>query len=100
MQFNLSFRPLIIKYDIKRAGFAIRRICESHSQAIAYLAIFFSQILKLIVKKHLNVIARILAFTKTNNMQCCNVVRLTLCESAKNRMCGNLHYSAAFFCFC
>ena len=41
VQFNLSFRPLIIKYDIKRAGFAIRRMRKSHSQPIAYLAIFF-----------------------------------------------------------
>ena len=65
VQFNLSFRPLVTKYDIKRAGSAIRRMRKPHSQPIAYLAIFFSQILKLIVIRNLNDIPRILAFTKT-----------------------------------
>ena len=44
MQFDLSFLPLIIKYDIKRAGSAIRRMRKPHSQAVAYLAFFFPNI--------------------------------------------------------
>ena len=43
VRLTLSFLPLIVKYDIKVAGSAIRRMRKSHSQAIAYLAIFFSK---------------------------------------------------------
>ena len=41
VRLTLSFLPLIVKYDIKVAGSAIRRMRKS--QAIAYLAIFFSK---------------------------------------------------------
>ena len=50
MRTTLSFLPLIIKYDIKREGSAIRRMRKSHSQAIAYLADFKTYI-KIISKK-------------------------------------------------
>ena len=43
-QFDLSFLLFIIKYDIKRAGSAIRRMRKPHSQAVAYLAVFFPNV--------------------------------------------------------